>query len=69
MTNITLLNYRDLEAKGYGSRFTIWRKVRDGKFPSPIDLGNGRIAWKESDIIELFESLRPAINNKQGQTG
>lgn len=56
MTNITLLNYRDLQAKGYGSRFTIWRKVRIGEFPTPIDLGNGRIAWREQDILEWLES-------------
>ena len=27
--------YNDLEERGFGSRTTIWRKVRDGSFPAP----------------------------------
>jgi predicted DNA-binding transcriptional regulator AlpA len=48
--NINLLYYKDLVALGYGSKATIWRKVKAGKFPKPIDCG-GRPAWPESVII------------------
>jgi|LWDU01.1.fsa_nt_gi predicted DNA-binding transcriptional regulator AlpA len=54
--NITLLSYRDLESRGYGSRVTIWRKVKDGEFPEPVDTGYGRKAWLESDIIDWLIS-------------
>jgi len=55
MQNINLLSYRDLESRGYGSRTTIWRKVKSDKFCQPIDTGNGRKAWRESDIIAWLE--------------
>ena len=61
MKNINLLSYRDLESHGYGSRVTIWRKVKDGEFPVPVDVGYGRKAWKESDIISWLESKSEAI--------
>ena len=56
MENINLLSYRDLELRGYGSRVTLWRKVKAGEFPEPRDTGSGRKAWRESDIIEWLES-------------
>ena len=40
--------YSDLQSLGYGSRVTIWRKVKEGKFPAPIDDGIGRPAWLEA---------------------
>jgi len=56
MSNINLLSYRDLESRGYGSRISIWRRVKDGKFPKPVDTGYGRKAWRESDIIDWLDS-------------
>jgi prophage regulatory protein len=32
-------------------RATIYRKIAEGKFPKPYDMGGGRaVAWLESDI-------------------
>ncbi len=56
--NITLLSYSDLESRGHGSRTTIWRKVKDGKYPEPVDTGYGQKAWLESDIISWLESIK-----------
>ena len=53
---LRILSYRDLEIRGYGSRQTIWRKVRAKEFPAPIDLGHGRIGWREPAILEFLES-------------
>jgi len=53
--NIALLYYKDLVALGYGSKTTIWRKVKAGKLPKPIDCG-GRPAWPESVMIEWLDS-------------
>ncbi|MBZ9612567.1 helix-turn-helix transcriptional regulator [Rheinheimera maricola] len=32
------------------SRSSIYRRMTDGEFPRPIDIGGGRVAWLESDI-------------------
>ena len=61
MSNINLLSYRDLGSCGYGSRVTIWRKVNSGEFPEPIDIGHGRKAWRESDIVDWLESKAEQI--------
>jgi prophage regulatory protein len=36
----------------------IRRLVKDGKFPSPIRLGENRVAWIESEIDEWLERKR-----------
>lgn len=32
------------------SRTTIWRRVRAGTFPAPVQLGENSIGWPESEI-------------------
>ena len=32
------------------SRVTIWRRVRAGTFPAPVELGENSIGWPESEI-------------------
>ena len=56
--NLKLLHYSDLAKLGYGSRVTIWRKFKAGKFPAPV-MVDGRPAWREQDVIEFFEALKP----------
>ncbi len=44
--------YHELEQAGYGSRTTIWRKRRAGKFPEPVtDSGPDR--WTGQQLLEL----------------
>jgi len=40
------------------SKTTIWRKVRAGIFPAPIELGPNSIGWETSDI-EAWLASRP----------
>ena len=40
------------------SRTTIWRRVRAGKFPPPVVLGEQSIGWPES-IIDEWGNSRP----------
>jgi prophage regulatory protein len=35
---------------------TIWRLVREGKFPPAIRIAPGRVAWRASDIEEWLTS-------------
>ena len=46
-----LNTYRDLDGRGFGSRVTIWRKVRAGKFPPPTYIDDGQPRWRESKLI------------------
>ena len=41
-------------ATGY-KRSTIYRLVKDGKFPAPISLGARASAWIESEIIDWIQ--------------
>jgi prophage regulatory protein len=37
-------------------RSTVYRQIRDGRFPAPVQLGVRRLAWRESDIDEWIAS-------------
>ncbi len=53
----TILRMNDvLTLTGIRSRTTIWRRLRDGAFPNPIDLGGGQIGWLENEINEWINS-------------
>ena len=36
------------------AKSTWWAGVKDGRFPEPVKLG-GITAWKQSEVIALFE--------------
>ncbi len=38
------------------SRTTIWRRVRAGTFPAPVEIGVNSIGWPESEIAAWLES-------------
>jgi len=42
---------------GIRSRTTIWRRIQKGRFPSPVDLGAGRIRWSAADIAAWISAL------------
>ncbi len=62
-----LITFSGLEDKGFPyTRRHTERLVAEGKFPTPIKLGegrNGRIAWIESEIDEHYAKL--AAQRKQ----
>lgn len=51
-----LLTERQLLTKLNISRATLWRKVRSGEFPPPVQISIGRKGWKESDVAEWIDS-------------
>ena len=58
MTPIDLLTCNDvLQLTGIKSRTTIWRRVKNGKFPPPVDIGSSRIRWRLSDVQEWIAAL------------
>ena len=49
--SIDLVPLKDLAAEGVRlSAATIWRKVRNGSFPKPVQVSAGRVAWVKSEI-------------------
>lgn len=42
------------------SRSRWYQGVKDGEFPKPVRLGPGAVAWRESDITRLIDSLATA---------
>ena len=58
MPNTELLTCHEvMRLTGIRSRTTIWRRIRRGAFPHPIDIGGGRIRWRSTDIEEWIEAV------------
>ena len=53
-TGVKVLRYNDLTARGYGSRTTIWRNVKDGKLPPPRQIGH-RPGWLEHEVDQTAQ--------------
>ena len=39
------------------SKASVWRAVKDGRFPKPVKLGPKTTAWRVEDIRALIESF------------
>ena len=47
-----LLTRREVESRFGISKTTIYRKVADGSFPPPIQIGARAVRWDEAEIAE-----------------
>lgn len=54
MTN-TLLRLPAVQARTGLSRSTIYLRISEKRFPSPVSLGGRAVAWIESDIDKWIE--------------
>ena len=55
-----ILRMRQLECYTSLSKATIYRAIRDGRFPKPIRLAGGRaVGWLKSDLDEHFAACKP----------
>jgi len=52
-----LLRRKDVEKIAGISRASIYRLIKAGKFPAPVNLGTGAVRWKKSSIIAWQQSL------------
>jgi prophage regulatory protein len=53
-----ILRMREVISATGLSRSTIWRRVRAGKFPPPIELSDNAIGWPESAIQKHRDSCK-----------
>lgn len=51
-----LLTCAEVEHSVRLSRSSLYRKVREGTFPAPIQVGDRAIRWREDEIAEWIES-------------
>lgn len=51
-----LLSWREVRARIPLARATVYSLRREGKFPEPIPISPGRVAWRESDLARWVEA-------------
>jgi prophage regulatory protein len=51
-----LLRRRKVEEVTGLSCSTLYKRMAEGTFPRPVDVGGGKIAWRTSTIIEWINS-------------
>ena len=51
------------------SRTTVWRKVREGSFPAPVQLSAQTVAWREADLAAWERSLQPVSRMEPPTSG
>ena len=61
-----LLRRRDVEARTGLSRTSIYRLMREGRFPEPLKVGPKAVRWPESEIIDWL-AARPRAKGEAGQ--
>lgn len=56
-----LIRYQELKQNIVPvSRTTLWKWMRDGKFPPTVKVGGNYVAWRAKDIREWLNSLSPS---------
>ncbi|MGY6255176.1 helix-turn-helix transcriptional regulator [Paraburkholderia caledonica] len=59
-TKARLVRLREVRARvGLGAS-TVYRYLAAGRFPRPVEIGGGRVAWIESEIDEWIASRAEA---------
>ena len=53
----TILRWPEVHRSSGKSRTQIWRDIRAGKFPAPVQLGPNSIGWYADEISEHQQSL------------
>lgn len=49
-TSLYLLDIKEVAKRTSLSRTTIWRRLKDGKFPDPLRLSDQCVRWREDEI-------------------
>ncbi|ORC50188.1 AlpA family transcriptional regulator [Burkholderia sp. A27] len=54
--SLAILRRSQVEAKTGLSRSTIYKRMRDGTFPSAIPLGGRMVGWRVADIDQFLKN-------------
>lgn len=55
-----LLRLRDVEAKTSLGRSTIYRYIKEGRFPKGLQLGPATVRWREAEVDDYILTLQAA---------
>jgi predicted DNA-binding transcriptional regulator AlpA len=62
----SLFGAHDVAAAGlFGSRPSLWRAVRAKRFPAPVRLPTGRLAWRGAILVEWYDQLERAAGLRE----
>lgn len=56
-----LLSAKQVMTRMGWSRTTLWRRVRAGEFPAPVQTGPNSVDWFDDEVDEAQENL-PRVN-------
>ncbi len=60
------LSAEDLRDRGINySRVQLWRLIKTGEFPRPVQLSRQRSAWREADIDEWMATRPLAVGKSE----
>ncbi|WP_343724875.1 AlpA family transcriptional regulator [Herbaspirillum huttiense] len=64
-----ILKTKDVLKKTAIGRTTLHRKVKEGSFPAPIELGPHSVGWVESEVDEwIKERMNSRAANSDGES-
>ena len=55
MTDLILRRPEVSERTGL-ARSTLYQRIKEGKFPAPVQLGVRAVGWRESDVAKWIET-------------
>ena len=61
-----LLRRTEVEVRTGLSRTSIYRLMREGRFPEPLKIGSKAVRWPESEIADWL-TARPRAKGETGQ--
>lgn len=54
----TLLTWPQLRAIVNLSRTTVWREIKEKRFPAPVKTSPNRVAWVSTEVEQWLEARR-----------
>lgn len=55
------LSLSDINKRCTLSKSTIYRLIKAGQFPQPVQLSPGRVGWREDDLATWEAKLAPSV--------
>lgn len=62
-----LIDRKEVSRLTTKSRSTIYRDVRDGTFPAPVQVGARGVAWRLADVLTWIESREVGTRSSDAQ--
>jgi prophage regulatory protein len=61
-----LLRMPEVRARTGMGATTIYRRMNEGTFPRPVDIGGRRVAWRESEVDEwIFAKIEASERERE----